>query len=112
MSVETLQSVEERVAAGCAWLDQHQPGWVEEINLDELQMDDCAMCVLGQTFGDYWESPLVAGRPDTWDELDAYDELARPLGFQFTGNFGYSRDEYAELGNEWRRVIEARRAAS
>lgn len=112
MSTDVEPTVEERVAAGAAWLDEHHPGWENDVDLDKLRMDDCALCVLGQTFGDYWESPLAESRPETWSELDAYDEVARPLGFQFSGRRGYSRDEYAELNAAWVRLIESRRVAS
>ena len=43
----------ERVARGAKLLDESQPGWRERIRADELAMETCDQCVLGQLYGDY-----------------------------------------------------------
>lgn len=100
-------SIPERVAAGAAWLDEHQPGWVERIDLDALEMRDCMSCILGQLFGGYWEAPLVPVKPASSEEMDDYDNIAGPLGFQWL----FYSQELPDVGAEWRRLIESRRAA-
>lgn len=39
-----------RVKQGMAFLDEHKPGWVEEIDLGRFDIDDGCRCVLGQIF--------------------------------------------------------------
>jgi len=39
---------QERVAAGAAWLDKTRPSWVDEIDLDRLDLAVACQCVLGQ----------------------------------------------------------------
>lgn len=36
------------VIAGSQWLDENFPGWEREIDLGELDITDCEVCVLGQ----------------------------------------------------------------
>lgn len=45
-----MEEVTKRVERGAAWLDVHQPGWVNEIDLTKLNLDDPFKCVLGQVF--------------------------------------------------------------
>lgn len=120
-------TIEERVAAGAAWLDTNVPGWLDLMNLDRLKLDSDCHCILGQTFGDYFRAPLIEDVPAE-DDLDAcaeYDGEAWPLGFQSSiiarivlSGFRLGRaavkaadSEYAELEAEWRRLILARREA-
>lgn len=37
------------VERGAAWLDSECPDWVTEINLDDLDLGNAELCVLGQT---------------------------------------------------------------
>ena len=99
----TELSIEERVARGAAWLDRHEPGWVDDIDLDVLDIEDCSDCVLGQLFGDYCTAPDDAkgAKPDR--------ELALMRGFNFDDVL--DPNDGAELTAEWRRLIESRRAA-
>jgi hypothetical protein len=102
-------SVEERVAAGVAWLDEHVPDWPDRIKLPELDLKSCLNCVLGQLFGDFDEAPYAAR------------DHAQPLGFDrvlppevdrlsWTAIESAIEADYEALNAEWRRVIESRRA--
>jgi hypothetical protein len=45
-------SAAREVAAGIAWLDEHQPGWTERINLNRLCLsstDECVLCQIADT---------------------------------------------------------------
>jgi len=56
-------------------LDETIPGWHWRVDPERLQMDDCSMCMLGQTFGA--DAELAIGRelyPKEWKE--AAQELA------------------------------------
>lgn len=45
-------------ARGAAWLDKQYPNWVDEINLDRLNIASPTFCVLGQT------AKCLLGRPN------------------------------------------------
>jgi hypothetical protein len=49
----TTMSMQERVAAGAARLDDRMPGWASRIDVANLRMAICAQCILGQLFGDF-----------------------------------------------------------
>ncbi len=102
-------SYEEEVAAGAAWLDANRPGWVDGVDLETLDMNDCARCVLGQTFppdiatGFGYDSGL---RQLTRTE----DGGVRPRDFGFAvGPVAFVGDWY-DLRDAWVDVITARRA--
>lgn len=123
-----MATITERVAAGAAFLDQHDPDWwradVERaISLDKLDLADTEDCVLGQRCP--VETLLTA--EDEADGATRYHAMAAhligiqawegglidgwaiPLGFQqarFT-----EREDFAVLTAEWRRVITERRGA-
>ena len=42
-----------RVARGALLLDDAEPQWFRRIALDELAMESCDRCILGQLHGDY-----------------------------------------------------------
>jgi hypothetical protein len=92
-------TIEQRVEAGAAWLDERRPGWWKRTDLDALDIDDCTRCVLAQEWGDYFKAPIA---------LD--DAIARG----FDSEYSAGTEEYAldvkELGAAWIDLIERRRA--
>jgi hypothetical protein len=94
-------SIDERVAAGAAWLDEHRPGWVDRIDLNTLDLGDGCYCILGQTDGYFWDVPEVTS-------LYNYADVFAELGLFAAG--GIEGDaEYSALTEAWRRLITARR---
>jgi hypothetical protein len=91
----TMTTVQERVQAGVAFLNEHQPGWSKRISLAELDLSNCDRCVLGQVFGSF-EQGL--------ETLDLGYLLARNLGFNSDG-------AYRKLTNAWVEAIMALEAA-
>lgn len=96
---EEADTIAERVAAGARWLDEYEPGWVDRIDLESLDLGSCDRCIAGQLLGDFvnvdeqW--PI-----STFRETDA-------LGFSLP----LQRDlEYDDLTAAWRTLITARRA--
>lgn len=86
------------VAAGAARLDEHIPGWPARVDLDSLDLADCAQCVLGQLFGSYGQAPQeLAGNAN-----------GRLYGFD--RGVLYGGPTYADLDDAWRRLILKRRA--
>lgn len=97
-----MATIEERVARGAAWLDANRDGWFDAIDLDILLLRSPCNCVLGQLDGSYDDSPAL-------NEIDtvAHGFMAGGLGWS-----GKAAREFADLDNEWRRVITERRAAA
>lgn len=124
-------TIPERVAAGAAFLDEHDPQWwkadVERaIDLDTLRLESLDSCVLGQrcplsVLADYLGTD--EDRLERFDRLEAYrayggflsginnyfeiGDWARGLGF----NTGRGFTEWDQLTAEWKRVITERRSA-
>lgn len=86
-------TVADRVAAGAAWLDQRLPGWWRLIDLRQLDMWHSCRCVLGQLYGDYYTVQL---------------QMAQAIALGFDAHLVTELD-FAELQEEWTRVIEERR---
>lgn len=114
----TELTIEERVAAGAEWLDERLPDWVNRIDLEDLDIRDACACILGQTFGDFDEAPLVQAGGWRAAHLAAW-----PLGFQshevaeaFEAHRHQDPElvtaEYRALEAEWTRLILARREAT
>jgi hypothetical protein len=125
-----MTTIAERVAAGAAFLDEHDPGWWEEdveraISLDWLDLGDDETCVLGQ------RCPLEvlhAYALEKWGSDDADDDeryvayahelsglngndlnnWATEFGFALADTF--DRPGWNILTTEWAHLIEARRA--
>src|SRR5262245_55454491 len=49
----------DRARRGAAWLDQNLPGWFLRVNPQQLDIEFCNTCVIGQLHGDYndWKEP-------------------------------------------------------
>lgn len=94
-----VSTLDERVAAGAAFLDERYPGWVERIDLDGLEMDDCANCIIGQAVGNYFD---LFRMPDQ-------DDRAASLGFNTEAE--EHPWDMGRLEHAWRRLIEARRTS-
>lgn len=97
-----MATVAERVAAGVAWLDAKAPGWIDRVDLDELQMASTCSCVLGQLFHGYYYAPITLGEAmlcgfDTELDVEDAESAAR------------ASKEFVALTDEWRRVITERR---
>jgi hypothetical protein len=41
-----------RIRDGAAWLDEHQEGWRDRVQVIDLQLSNACLCVLGQVFSD------------------------------------------------------------
>ena len=64
----TLNDARAVVEKGARFLDENEPGWVDKINLDELDMGNCTCCILGQV-GD---RPVGNRYEDYFDLLTRY----------------------------------------
>lgn len=50
-----------RVRAGMALLDKERPDWRDAINLDELDLQHCEKCILGQVFSNFMAGCRILG---------------------------------------------------
>lgn len=124
-----MSTIAERVAAGAAFLDEHDPEWwradvKRAIDLDTLNLGVTDRCVLGQRcpVGTYFDSYEWMTRYDAlaamFSGIEASDSSdldtwAIPLGFQAEDeDWEAEGGEFDALTAEWKRVITERRAAS
>ena len=98
LSMETLQ---ERAAAGASFLDERVPGWWERIDGARLDLSCASGCILGQLNGRYGMSVGAV-----WVRSL---ETRRLLGWTLSGE-GW--DEYPDLTDCWRAEITHRRFAA
>jgi hypothetical protein len=91
-------TIEQRVEAGAAWLDEHRPGWWKRTDLTTLHMELPCFCVLGQEYGSFYTAPIP-------------DDDTVTLGFDAWG-IGPSEQiaDFAALNTAWATLIELRRA--
>jgi hypothetical protein len=101
-----MSTVTARVAAGMALLDERAPGWLERIDLAALNMR--CNCIVNQVSSRSFFMGL--------HDLGLADGAAADHGFWWDADDSLTDSEIdadiQALDAEWRRVIEARRAAS
>jgi hypothetical protein len=109
--IHTPSTVAERVAAGAAWLDEHEPGWETLMNVLDLDMSVGCRCVLGQLYA-------AAAEDSNWEDGFSHGVAAHDISSDQCIALGFDThplgpvNEFAALTAEWRRVITARRAVT
>jgi hypothetical protein len=93
VSPVTLSGISLEVWNGVSFLDQHRPGWENEINLDKLELASTDECILGQLVGDYHVAKGLYNLSST----DCFVH-------------GFATLDSRRVTNEWRRIIEYRRS--
>lgn len=106
-----------RVARGIALLDEMEPDWLDEIELDALNLASVSACVLGRVYGDYEAGLRTLGMDLDADAepvahgftltVDEYDALRKELGASPV----YSARVFAPLTAAWQEAISARLSA-
>lgn len=99
------------VERGAQFLDEAEPGWVDRIDLDELDLGSGCNCVLGQLY--------LSEHPRTRNKWDAYSRKAEELGIDpdsyqaaRLGFMEWGRARFDNMTAAWRREIQKRRAKS
>lgn len=83
------------VKKGATWLDNYHPGWAKKINIDELDMNNCNQCIIGQAVCNYFDlytKDTHAG----WD-YQAIEDWAIDYGFQAPD--GTDESQYQKFSN-------------
>ncbi len=115
---EHLADIRERVARGVVLLDEKRPGWDAQIDIDELDIDNCWDCVIGQLYRSAWngeDEPFEIGAVDlVGSGAYLFDNHAPALVEHGFSAYPAEEDktEYDALTVEWRRVISERRSAA
>ena len=101
---------EKQIAAGMAYLDEHDPGWLDKIDLGQLDIMSCKKCVIGQLHREYsrW---LKKSAPE-WMDWHQRVIWGATLGFSVWSIIGQEahRLATAQLTREWKAAIKDRRA--
>jgi hypothetical protein len=97
--------IQKAAARGAKFLDEKQPGWADEIDLDSLQMVSRCNCIIGQITGTYHK-----GFGEIVNEgHDSLGPRASELGFilpkrqiRLSDSETWGRDqEWSDLGDAW-----------
>jgi hypothetical protein len=109
MGTPTLPPIPDRVAAGAALLDQHEPGWAAQVDPARLDLASETACVLGQLY--QWfgcgVDVLAAGAADRhgWAVAHGFDlDDARPAD--------PTSGAYVPLTSCWRAELARRRGGA
>jgi hypothetical protein len=102
-------SITSRVAAGAAYLDAHEPGWLDRIDLGELDIGNGSTCMMGQLKGHFRN---YAYPPEL--QVASKDKECVRLGFMWSNKHGLLAGlrevlEVRRLTKAWRRLILRRR---
>jgi hypothetical protein len=115
-------TIDERVAAGAAFLDEHDPDWWREdvpnaIDLDALRLESGSACILGQrcpleVLHNYCNDAFEADR--YWAYAELLSGLASPLQVDFWAQeYGFVRSaeqaSWDDLTLAWWVLINERR---
>lgn len=99
------------VANGARLLTEHfGPGWQESVDTENLYMDQCDKCVLGQLFSSYFDGLWALGiNADFFVTVENAEAIRqRSLnGFTLTG--GHPVDDWYALDREWKELIHSYR---
>jgi hypothetical protein len=97
-----MSDYKERVDRGVALLNRHCPDWREKVT-QELVMQSCHMCVLGQIFTDY-----DLGRHALSQDCLLNQDEAAAHGFTLPQLHAATDVEWKALGAEWKKRLENR----
>jgi hypothetical protein len=93
------ETVQARVERGVALLDKAQPGWERLIDVGELDINECDVCICGQVYGGFGQG-IIKLNVETRSDLYGF----APLGFGIVDR----KKDGDRLTEEWIRVIKSR----
>ena len=109
----TREELDQRVAAGAAFLDDHVPNWHNRVDTDTLAVSQTARCVLGQVWPSGYFGFVRRHSPGSQFDIRHGSEVER-LGFGIADDDLFTVEGagiYTELTEAWRRYIVARRCS-
>lgn len=103
---DPLSPLGKMVAHGAAYMDEHRPGWADEINTDRFDIGNGDWCIIAQTFG--------KDRPDWSLSKNKYEygkkQMPHPLSDMYSFGFIVGSSNTWIADDLWRRAILARLA--
>jgi len=97
----TAEDLMPRVLNGATWLDAERPGWAGRIDIADLAMHDCRVCMLGQLFGGYFAT-ITRMDPEYALDREMFDVSPWAIAHGFVlHNDEADKDTFAEGGPEW-----------
>ncbi len=106
------------VKKGAYWMDENYPGWAQLIELDNLEMDACENCIIGQAIDGYYTDVTLKAIGTNHEEASSEQyrmavSWAREHGFDvglFDGRFQWAdiADKYHELETLWTDQVKER----
>lgn len=110
----TNEEIINAVQRGTAWLDENYPGWVNNIDLDNLSMENCENCVIGQAVGNYYQTIDLAAGDEYMSHDWAFDHgFSMPNIYRDPEGCYYDedavQDSYDRLDMAWSGVVISRR---
>ena len=95
MSEEQAAKSARHVRNAARVLDKVIPGWHRRVDLEKLNMNECTMCMLGQTFGEDAETAIAKELyPEEWAEVKEQTFLTD--GYRIGINFLSKRNVYTK----------------
>jgi hypothetical protein len=102
-----MRPFEAEISRGMEWLDTNYPDWEWRINLAELKLRSCHLCVMGQVTGRYDTALLT---PVTLLTPVRATEVSHSLGFSVRIEHLHEYlQQWDILQAEWERQIISRR---
>lgn len=99
------ENIKIRVARGARLFDEREPGWFKRVDVDRLDMLSFRDDILGQT----WDGPVPSWSNPSSTHYDAlFPDPVMEHGARH-GFGGKSRRELTVLGDEWKRIVLARK---
>ena len=95
------------IELGVQYLDKFEPGRLDELDLDMLDLNNCTHCVLGQIGGDYRGYKEVHGFSETWCENHGFSIPMWLLDAYFEDRI---EDPMKTLTDEWKKYLRERKA--
>ncbi len=69
------ENQKDAIDRGAKWLDEKYPKWEDRINEENIRMECCVSCILGQLFNDYWRGIEKAGFIGGTNEANKWSEM-------------------------------------
>lgn len=88
------ENITEAVRRGIVLLNEKNPGWLDDIDIKDLDLASSCYCVLGQLYNGF-----IRGAYTLFNGEGNFVEYGR-YGFEYNSNYDYLNNQKAEL-DEW-----------
>lgn len=96
---------------GIRLLDEHKPGWYNDVDLETLELNNCMHCVLGQLYGDEMDSVCVSAFDAGCHILHLNEEESAIHGFDLPWEVEMDDSFYDQRMQHWQRLTDQWKSA-